>query len=139
MLTVDADKAPPYLALSYTWGSPVFEDQALVNGKSIGITKNLGDALRGVRSYVSQKSLMIWADSICTYSDRSRIKPFRNLKCLFPRFDERPQKSEDSTTYFRGFDLILENAIALLRPGTLNLWKMEYHTTRVVFETLYNL
>ena len=61
----DIHKAPPYLALSYTWGSHTSHDAITVDGQSITIPKNLADAMKSMRDYVKKKRLMLWADSVC--------------------------------------------------------------------------
>jgi len=52
------------MALSYTWGSRVLEDDFVVDGKSVAITKNLGEALRKLHTYLRKETLMLWVDLI---------------------------------------------------------------------------
>jgi hypothetical protein len=54
--------APPYHALSYTWGSLIDPHELSVDGCGLFVTKNLMDALRRLRD-VSSK-LMIWIDAV---------------------------------------------------------------------------
>ena len=67
-----------YVALSYEWGSPVEPRYIELNAKSFRVTSNLHDFLCTARKKGATES--IWIDAICTYSDRSRIRHFRNLR-----------------------------------------------------------
>jgi hypothetical protein len=78
---------PSYTALSYAWDSPE-ESQyiIMVNSEPFPVLRNLRDFLQEIRN--SSFSSYLWIDAICTYSDRSRIKHFRNLRCFFPHLEE---------------------------------------------------
>lgn len=53
-----------YEALSYAWGSPVFDHAIEISGSALlGITRSLHDALQHLR-YLEQ-SRRIWADAVC--------------------------------------------------------------------------
>ncbi|PVH96900.1 HET-domain-containing protein, partial [Periconia macrospinosa] len=65
MITVEVEKAPPYVALSYTWGEKMLSNQIQVNGQMIPITANLGDAVGAIYEYARERNMMLWADSIC--------------------------------------------------------------------------
>ncbi|KAH6673235.1 heterokaryon incompatibility protein-domain-containing protein [Halenospora varia] len=65
LIYFDIEKAPPYMALSYTWGSGALEDQVSVDGSLMPITANLGDAIRSIHGYLQKNGLMLWADLIC--------------------------------------------------------------------------
>jgi hypothetical protein len=65
MITVEVEKAPPYLALSYTWGCKKYSRAICVNGFDMPITANLGDAVDAIFIFARQQSMMFWADSIC--------------------------------------------------------------------------
>jgi hypothetical protein len=65
MVTVEVEKAPPYVALSYTWGSKNTPRMILVNGAEIHITANLGEAIDAIFPFARERSMMFWADSIC--------------------------------------------------------------------------
>ena len=52
------------MALSYTWGSRALEDEFVVDGKSVAITKNLGEALRKLHPYLKKEALLLWTDLI---------------------------------------------------------------------------
>lgn len=50
-------------AVSYFWGEPRRVDKIICDGKSIGITASLRDALRRIRHPNTPRNL--WADQIC--------------------------------------------------------------------------
>ncbi|KAI1388990.1 heterokaryon incompatibility protein-domain-containing protein [Hypoxylon trugodes] len=61
---INLDIDPFFDALSYTWGTPVFSEEIIVeNNSSLGITTNLRDAL--VRFRLPTKLRRLWVDAIC--------------------------------------------------------------------------
>jgi len=66
-----------YVALSYVWGEPNLTHSVECNGCQLQITRNLDLALRTSRQLDRR---LLWADQICIYSDRSRMKHCRNLR-----------------------------------------------------------
>ncbi|KAI0115491.1 heterokaryon incompatibility protein-domain-containing protein [Nemania sp. FL0031] len=67
------DVIEPYTALSYVWGEPTSADKIRLDDKELGITANLGAALRGLRD--ADRTHRIWADALCI--DQNNI-PERN-------------------------------------------------------------
>lgn len=65
IVTVEVEKAPPYVALSYTWGSKNLSRTMRANGAEIPITKNLAEAIDAIFIFARGRSMMFWADSIC--------------------------------------------------------------------------
>ena len=65
IVTVEVEKAPPYVALSYTWGCKNLSRVILANGAEISITVNLAEAIDAIFIFVRERSMMFWADSIC--------------------------------------------------------------------------
>ncbi|KAH8161892.1 hypothetical protein CIB48_g6351 [Xylaria polymorpha] len=57
------DLIDPYTALSYVWGDPTPVDTILLDGKDVGITANLGVALRDLRDV--NRTHRVWADALC--------------------------------------------------------------------------
>ncbi|TVY15876.1 Heterokaryon incompatibility protein 6, OR allele [Lachnellula arida] len=57
------DNAPPFTALSYSWGDQTQRCEILLNGAPISITKNLESALRHLR--LQDKPLTLWIDALC--------------------------------------------------------------------------
>jgi hypothetical protein len=80
------DGLPPYEALSYAWLSnwklPLAE--VYINNTCCEIPINLFRFLQNRRHVPPNKGkAFLWIDALCTYSNRSRIKHLRNLRCLF--------------------------------------------------------
>ncbi|RMZ73052.1 heterokaryon incompatibility [Pyrenophora seminiperda CCB06] len=65
IVAVEVEKAPPYVALSYTWGSKNLSRVIIANGAEIPITANLAEAIDAVFLFVRERSMMFWADSLC--------------------------------------------------------------------------
>jgi hypothetical protein len=65
IVTVEVEKAPPYVALSYTWGSKDTPRFVLANGSEIRITANLAEAIDAIFPFARERNMMFWADSIC--------------------------------------------------------------------------
>ncbi|KAI1410990.1 HET-domain-containing protein [Hypoxylon sp. FL1857] len=63
LLNYRIDKAPPYTALSYTWGDATLCRQINVGGKLLHITKNLAVALRHLQE--KNKTIVLWVDAVC--------------------------------------------------------------------------
>jgi hypothetical protein len=57
------DELPPYTALSYCWGKPVFDHIVCCEGKEIKVTKNLYSALQRMR--LPDEYSLVWVDAIC--------------------------------------------------------------------------
>ena len=85
LIDADVDEAPPYLALSYTWGAPVFDHSVIINGCSLPITKNLADALAALRGYARGRYLMLWADAACINQGdiRERSSQVRLMNAIY--------------------------------------------------------
>jgi hypothetical protein len=80
LLTINLDNSLPFVALSYTWGSPLVQPegenkatdqcfQILCNGQLLNVTQNLYDFLKRARSSGSENWFgledHIWIDAIC--------------------------------------------------------------------------
>ncbi|KAI1121090.1 heterokaryon incompatibility protein-domain-containing protein [Nemania abortiva] len=57
----------PFIALSYTWGSPEVKEEILINGRKLSVTINLYEALIHLRSLLSPVPL--WIDAVCINQD----------------------------------------------------------------------
>jgi Heterokaryon incompatibility protein (HET) len=66
---VSLDEAPPFEAISYTWGNPELSHEILIGGSPYSVTANSYSALRSVHSVLHPKWL--WIDSICI--DQSNV------------------------------------------------------------------
>lgn len=60
--TVHLASAPPYEALSYTWGEEAASVRILLNGKEFLVRRNLADALAALR--ISEPRVL-WVDALC--------------------------------------------------------------------------
>ncbi|KAF5525567.1 Heterokaryon incompatibility protein 6, OR allele [Colletotrichum aenigma] len=62
---VHIEQAPPYEALSYTWGKPTEQprDYIWLDGHSLPIKPNLEDALRSLR--FPNQARRLWVDALC--------------------------------------------------------------------------
>src|SRR5450432_926340 len=61
LIQINLNKAPPYVALSYTWGTNVAEHVIHIDGQKLTVSKNLHAALMALR--LSRQFL--WIDAIC--------------------------------------------------------------------------
>jgi hypothetical protein len=59
------EDAGDYIALSYTWGDPNQRRPIWINGRRIGVTRNLEQALRHLRRLPNPGSLPFWIDAAC--------------------------------------------------------------------------
>lgn len=57
------DARVQYEALSYTWGSQIFQRFLLCEGKVLPVTQNLYDALKRLRQ--PDRPTMLWVDAVC--------------------------------------------------------------------------
>ena len=77
-----------YTALSYCWGEEPIggkgrRTRVKCNDELVSVQVNLHDALMQFTHQVKQKEPfphLLWADSLCTYPDRSSINYLRNLR-----------------------------------------------------------
>lgn len=61
--TIDLDTNPEYEALSYEWGNPLSKTSIWLDGCAMGVTRNLGSALRYLRSTSADR--VLWIDAVC--------------------------------------------------------------------------
>jgi hypothetical protein len=54
IVTVEVEKAPPYVALSYTWGSKETPRVILADGAEIRITANLAEAIDAILPFARE-------------------------------------------------------------------------------------
>ncbi|KAK4494826.1 hypothetical protein PRZ48_014182 [Zasmidium cellare] len=62
---VDISSAPPYAAISYTWGSPQDQRRIAINGKSFDVWQNCHYALTQIAPHLQGGLGYFWLDSIC--------------------------------------------------------------------------
>jgi hypothetical protein len=85
IVTVEVEKAPPYVALSYTWGSKDTPRVILADGAEIRITANLAEAIDAIRPFARERNMMFWADSICINQtdDHERSRQVRLMNTIY--------------------------------------------------------
>ena len=60
--TVTLDDAPPYIGLSYVWGSEANKKSFVIDGHRVHITKNLAVALEHIQE---DTEVLLWIDALC--------------------------------------------------------------------------
>lgn len=74
-------QAPPYRAISYTWGDPFSTGErnerteletVLVDGESVNVSKSVANALKAMRDWHPAITDWVWVDAICI--DQSNIQ-----------------------------------------------------------------
>jgi hypothetical protein len=83
MMLVESSNAPPYTALSYTWGSDKKTRPILLNNKLTAITKNLYLALKHIRASHSYRTL--WCDGLCINQNDpiEKAKQVQNMRFVY--------------------------------------------------------
>src|SRR5438046_1244826 len=85
---VSLDDCPVYEALSYTWDEPPSYGPVMetlyISGRSFELRTTVKRVLCRLRC--STRPRILWIDSLCIYSDRTRIKTRRNLRLGEPLF-----------------------------------------------------
>lgn len=78
------DSNPSYEALSYTWGNHQNTMSIKVDGRSFGITHNLGTALRYLRK---ERETTFWIDAICINQndDKERTQQVALMTSIYQR------------------------------------------------------
>lgn len=67
LMTWPFSDAPPYVAASYTWGSPENARYVTLNGYQFEVRRNCLEALKQIRS--QDPEAYVWTDSICINQD----------------------------------------------------------------------
>ena len=71
--TFDVDKAPSYIALSYSWGKPILLHTIRLNGRRYIIRENLFDFLKAFgASDIGQQNHCLWIDQLCIDQSNTR-------------------------------------------------------------------
>jgi hypothetical protein len=85
IVTVEVGKSPPYVALSYTWGTKGTPRFILANGAEIRITANLAEAIDAILPFARERNMMFWADSVCiNQADvHERSRQFRLMNTIY--------------------------------------------------------
>ncbi|KAM7208243.1 Heterokaryon incompatibility protein (HET) domain containing protein [Naviculisporaceae sp. PSN 640] len=100
LLTTTVEAAPPYEALSYTWGSANDRVPILVNGQALEVTRNLHQALVTLRRKYTRRNgelhtttgftRTLWIDAICINQDSlsERSSQVRLMWTIYNRAEE---------------------------------------------------
>jgi hypothetical protein len=83
LFVVPLDHLSSYEAISYLWGDSNVKVDVICDGKFIGVTPNLRDALRRVR--LPSNKRILWADAICINQadPEERSKQVRLIRQIF--------------------------------------------------------
>jgi hypothetical protein len=97
IIHVNIDDNPEFDAVSYTRAGQdgkIQMDSRVIcqGGLEIPISTNCDAVLRRIR--VLRGRTPLWIDMLCMYSNRSRTKSLRNLRCLFPL--EEPNRDREN-------------------------------------------
>lgn len=71
VISLQDDPLQGYEALSYVWGDPAKSADIWIDGKRLGITKNLQLALKDITPKRNEGPLIIWIDAICINQDNA--------------------------------------------------------------------
>lgn len=69
LVIVPLDKAPPFEAISYTWGDPAPQAEIYCSGLTARIGLNLHSALRQLSPRGTEPPRLLWADALCINQD----------------------------------------------------------------------
>jgi len=73
LVTVKRSKVKKkYQALSYAWGSDIKTKAVMLDGKILGITANLEEALRRLQAEETRRARVLWIDAICINQEDPR-------------------------------------------------------------------
>lgn len=80
------DSAPPYTALSYTWGTPSNQSTIILNGRPAQVTANSEIALRQLQKGLRNRKAL-WIDALCInqQDDDEKSEQVRHLRHIFSR------------------------------------------------------
>lgn len=131
LASYDLLNAPPYIALSYTWGPAAYQKgrpstqsyQAQVDSSVVGLQQNLYDALQHLGHDVRRRGCKIWIDFLCiNQSDLfERNSQVRLMKEIYERatiiygwlglpFDDNEARL--AVTLMRSFNTFLRDGLA---------------------------
>jgi hypothetical protein len=85
LLPVRLSENPAFEAISYTWGAPGDREVISVGGASLGVSRNLANALRNFR--LRDRKCQFWADAVCINQDdiQERNKQVQIMREIFSK------------------------------------------------------
>jgi hypothetical protein len=116
LITKELSNQPSYEALSYTWGTPNFDDSIHLRTGRLGITPNLAAALRQLRH--PDRSRRLWIDAICVnqacVSERSSqvalmAQIYENSKWALAWLGEGTSETEAAMTALNSVAILLRD------------------------------
>ncbi|CAH0030156.1 unnamed protein product [Clonostachys rhizophaga] len=117
----DFDSAPPFIGLSYVWGSQENKQPFLLNGDETHITKNLAIALEHLRDV--HQEITLWVDALCIdqRNDQEKSDQVSRMRDIYKRA-ESVRVWLGPSSY--GVDLVMDRFEKLGR-GILNMGMQE--------------
>lgn len=120
--TFEASTAPPYVALSYTWGDPTITKMITLNGKTFNVRQNLYDFLTTYGKTKSAQKVYLWIDQLSI--DQSNTKErnhqvemmasiYRNSDFVIAWLDRSSEKAARYLSRTRGYGV--KGAVELLQ------------------------
>ncbi|QIW97862.1 hypothetical protein AMS68_003380 [Peltaster fructicola] len=118
--------APPYLALSYSWGCRLAVEQISIDGVPFAITRHLWQALRALRS--RDRSVVVWVDAICINQENPLDKSLQ-VQCMAQVYNEASEVRiwlGQLNTSLHASDVLLFYELSLLsHPWWKRLWVVQ--------------
>jgi Heterokaryon incompatibility protein (HET) len=83
LLPARLSEDPAFEAISYTWGNQSDRETIFVSGASLGVSRNLANALRNFR--LRDRKRRFWADAVCINQDdvQERSKQVQIMRDIF--------------------------------------------------------
>ncbi|TRX88049.1 hypothetical protein FHL15_011051 [Xylaria flabelliformis] len=126
---LDDPHATPYVAISYTWGKPVFSEIVMIDDDYLEITPSLSGALRQFRASSCLK--WVWVDAVCINQkdnvEKSTQIPlmsdiYRNASRVMVWLGDSPEHVELLLAVRQASRRLSVN------PGQTNGWKLQLAT-----------
>jgi hypothetical protein len=130
MSTWPLDSAPPYSAISYTWGDPALTANITIDGRDMVVGQNCEYALQQTFA-IKKKEKRVWVDAVCI--DQTNIKERGHqvaimgkvyskaaqvFACVGPHADD----SEFLRVMCRKKEKLLTDIISAVRWGSWDAW-----------------
>lgn len=119
---------PKYIAVSYTWGAPIFDHKIVLENEEVSVTKNLSDLLRTWSRHFQANKLLFWVDALCIDQDdiEERNAQVRNMGLVYSQAAEvfvwLGVSSQETKTAFRKIHQLAEFYLKLpQRPSGRSL------------------
>jgi hypothetical protein len=127
------EDAPPYYAISYTWGDPSLTAEITVNGKPLIVRQNCEYVLQQQQAYETKASNYYWVDAICIDQQGDQEKNHQVammgdiyskaehvFACVGPHADD----SEFMFNILKKRRSLFKDLYSALPPGTLSVHEL---------------